>query len=155
MKTKFSNLSRAAALLAAILCLVAVFSSCNRKQASSGICTVVIENDKAYEVDLSGIEIKEGLFSVLDALRDRGEITFEAERSATGAYLTAVQQLKNGEPANSYLMIWTSVEADFDVSGMFGGDRDYQGTRLCCSGVGASQMTVCDGAVIYIGMMQF
>lgn len=139
-------------MIMAILCAV----SCSNEQDVSGKMTVVIggEKDTAYTVDLDKVEVKEGLMSVLAYLKDNQGLTYTATDAGYGAYLTAAGELKEDAASGTYLYIWTSVEKDFDTSA-YASTHEYNGKTLTSAGVGASSMTIEDGAVIYIGTIKY
>lgn len=141
-------------LLIAIAVLMLALVSCGPVSDTSGECTVVIASapERVYTVDLSKVEITEGAYSVLKYLRDTEGVEFTATESATGAFLNTVEGITLGE--GQYIWVWTSVESDFDASG-FVADKEYGGKILKSSKSGISEMSVVDGAVIYIGAINF
>ena len=66
--------------------------------------------------------------------------------------MSAVGDLK--QEGNRYIYLYTSVEEDFDVS-EYKSTVEYKGQTLTSAGVGAKDMHVKDGAVIYIGTITF
>ncbi len=151
----------AARLLTLVLVLCMVFLpliACKRTQNVSGYCTVVIatEPETVYKVDLDKVgEIKNGLMTVLDYLKDNEGLTYEMTESISyGAYLTKILSLEAGAGGNPYISLYTSVEKDFDTSG-FGVEKDYKGTKIFTAGLGASSMTVQADAVYYIALESY
>ena len=140
--------------IVAIAALVLSLASCAPTSDAEGRVTFVIAGatEQAYTVDLSRVEISEGAYSVLKYLRDTEGIEFTASESATGAFLNTVEGIELGE--GEYLYLWTSVESDFDASG-FVADKEYNGTTLKPAKSGISDMSVVDGAIIYIGKIKF
>ena len=156
MKTKLS-LKLTALLLALSLCALAL-ASCSFESIfgfksifeEGETCTVVVANgeeETAYKVDLGKVEVKEGVFSVIDALKEAGALDYEATDSTYGKFINWIGEAK---PAamNEYVLVMTSVEADFDTSA-WAKEIDYRGTKLCTSGLGTSSMTVEAGAIYY------
>ena len=125
-------------------------------ESKDGYATIVVgeETPKEYKVNLDKVDIKEGLMSVLEYLKKEQGLNYAATYSATGAYLTEVGGIKEDIENHVYLYIYTSVEKDFDVS-EYATTKDYNGRILMNSGVGASSMTIEDGAVIYVGTIKF
>ena len=56
--------------------------------------------------------------------------------------------------SNEYVFIYTSVEKDFDVT-EWASEVEYKGTKLVSSGLGASSMTVEDGAIYYFTLITY
>ena len=149
MKTILNKITAFTLLLALIALALA---SC-AKVDPVGTATVVVTEDgknfKEYSVPLSKVTGKEGAISVLEYLRAEGELDFEATDSGYGKYLTKVGEVEENGAEGKYVGIYTSVEADFDVS-EYKTELEYKGTKLVSSGVGISSMSVPDGAIIYI-----
>ena len=145
---------RALWLIVAAAVIMLALVSCGPVSDTSGECTVVIagETEHVYTVDLAAVDISEGAYSLLKYLRDTEGVEFTATESATGAFLNTVGGIVLGE--GQYIWVWTSVEADFDASG-FVEDLEYKGKTLKSAKVGISEMSVLDGAVIYIGAINF
>ena len=64
--------------------------------------------------------------------------------------INSIGGLENDCVLGSYIYIYTSVEADFDVS-EYRMEMDYNGKTLVSSGVGLDEMRLLDGAIIYVG----
>ena len=142
-------------LFALALALALATVSCGGGGDSDGECKVVIATspETVYTVDLSELEITEGVYSVLKYLKENEGLEFTAtESAATGAYLNTVEGLEL--EAGQYVWVWTSVEKDFDTSG-FISDVEYGGVTLKSSATGISSMSVPDGAIIYIGFIEY
>ena len=113
------------------------------------------EYTQTLEVDLNAMSYNEntGLMNVLESLRLQEKLTYAAESSAYGAFLTAVGGLTQDERAGRYLTVYTSVEKD---KGTFEAENhvytDKNGAEVICypSGVGVSAMTIQDGCVVVI-----
>lgn len=114
--------------------------------------TLVLETDPKteFEIDLNKVEITNGLFSVLDYLKAEGKLDYKA----TAGYLDKVGSLENNATTGQYIYIYTSVAADADVS-QYATTVEYNGQTLTSSGVGASDMHIEDGTVIYIGLISW
>ena len=136
--------------LSLILAVIIVISAtaCG-KNSSAGKMKLVVgaETPIVYEVTLEEIEITNGLFSVLDSLKEEG-----FEYTEAGGMITEVKGITLGE--GEYIYLYTSNQTDFDVS-EYAVEMEYEGTRLVSSGVGAEQMTVNEGDIIYIGTIKF
>ena len=149
MKTKIYKI---VALITVIVMMLAL-SACNNDSDSAGEMTLVIAGDSItkYEVDLDDVEITEGLVSVLKHLNKEEGLEYEI----SGTYLNKVGEVENNA-ANAaegkYLYIYTSVAEDIDVS-QFAETVEYEGKTLTSSGVGATEMHIDDGCVIYIGYL--
>lgn len=138
-------------LLSLTLALLLAFSAlvgC-QPQNVSGYATVAVGGDEEFTVDLGKVEITDGAMSILEYLKNEGELDYEATDGAYGAYLTKVGSIEENATGGKYVGIWTSVEEDFDVSA-YATTKEYKGKTLTSAGVGISQMTITDGAVIYI-----
>ncbi len=144
-------------LLTALLSLFAAlsFCSCRGEVATEGVVTVVLSpasgEREVYAVALSENMTGEGFFAVLNALRDKNGVTYVADASG---YLTQVGPVLQDESAGAYVGIFTSVEADADTSGWLS-PVTYNGMTLMPAKCGAADMTVTDGAVIYVGILSW
>ncbi len=145
-------------LMATLLAILALFAfvGCDKTQNVNGSCTVVVgeEPEKVYEVSLDDVTVENGLMSVLEYLKEKKGLSYTSNDTGYGAYLTSVGALQEDSSASTYIFIYTSVEADFDVSAM-ATTKDYKGTTLTSAGVGASSMTIEDGAIYYIGTVKY
>lgn len=142
-------------LLALVAVLAMALVACGGGGDSEGECKVVIASspETVYTVDLSELEITEGVYSVLKYLKENEGLEFSAtESAATGAYLNTVEGIEL--QSSQYIWVWTSVEADFDTSG-FVSDVEYGGVTLKSSANGISSMSVPDGAIIYISFIEY
>ena len=148
LKTKISRLlALALALTVTLFCLV----SCSTGEIDAeGSVTVVIYGTEAteYTVSLDSLSDGEGLIPVLDYLKAEEGVDYTATDAGYGAYLTSLGTLKENATEGKYLYVYTSVEADFDVSA-YAKTVEYDGKTLTSSGVGISEMSLTDGAVIY------
>ena len=144
MKTKLNK------ILAFMLsvCIMLLLVSCNKKQDAAGEMTLVIAGDSVteYKVDLGEVEIENGLMSILDYLKEKGQLDY----AETAGYLDKVGPLENNAATGEYIYIYTSVDADMDVS-QYASTVEYEGKTLTSTGVGSKDMHIEDGCVIYIG----
>ncbi len=140
------KLKRILAVILIIIAAVSVFA-CNEND-SEGSVTVVIgtETPTEYTVDLSKVDGKNGLVAVLEYLKSEENLQFEMQ----GTMIDRVGDLKNDSSTGTYVYIYTSVAADQDVS-EYKETVEFNGQILTSTGVGAAQMSIVDGAVIYIG----
>ncbi len=141
-----------------VLCMVVIpFASCKKTQNVNGYCTVVVATDPAteYKVDLDKVTVDQGLVSILEYLKENEkDFTYEMVDSTYGAYLTKVLSLDATAVSNGFILLMTSVEKDFDVS-EYKTEKEYKGTKVVTSGLGASSMTVENGAVYYIALSSY
>lgn len=138
--------------LSLILVLVVAFAlvACVPQPGKQdGTCTLVV-GEKAYSVDLSKVNITNGLFSVLDYLKDTQGLTY----TANNGYLETIDSMANNSQTGEYLYIYTTVKADFDVS-EYVSTREYNGITLTNSGFGAESMHIENGCTILIGYIKF
>ena len=138
-------------LLSVVIALTAL-TGC-QPESISGHATVVV-GEAEFTVDLDKVEITDGVFSVLEYLKSEGELDYTAEEGAFGAYLIKVGDIEQNMLEGKYVGIWTNVEADFDVSA-YASTKEYKDMTLISSGVGVSQMTITDGAVILFDYISY
>lgn len=149
MKTKFCRITAA---FIALFTIVTLLASCTGPAPATGSATVVIADTDAprvFSVQLD--ELRGG--SVYDALlwlRDEGLIDFTSVDGPYGAYLTEIGRLKPDSSAGKYVGVWTSREAEWDVSS-YATELEYNGVKLTSSGFGISSMQLSDGVIVYIG----
>lgn len=153
---KRNNQTKLLSLVAVVLLILSCLCSCNKTQNVNGYCTVVVDGEtpKEYSVDLDKVTVDKGLISVLDYLKKEQGLTYTGTESSMGTYLTQVDGLKEDKTSGTYIYIWTSVEKDFDVSA-YATTKEYGGKKLTSSGVGATSMTIENGAMIYIGTIKY
>jgi hypothetical protein len=143
--------TRILALIVAVMMLVLSSCSLFGSVADEGGVTVVVENGDSYEVytiSLENVENKsEGAWGVLEAManREKNALHLVKEDGGYGAFITEIGGIKQDASAGAYIMVYTSVDTDsYEGSPT----KDYNGTTLYQSGVGASDMTITDGTVI-------
>ncbi len=145
------------ALLIALATVFCCFVACGTEESDSkGTVKIVIgtEKEQVFDVDFTDIEITEGVLSVVKHLAASGKLTYKSNDSGYGAYLTEIGGLKEDSSTMTYIYIYTSVESDFDTSA-YAKTMTWGGKSLTSAGVGISNMTVKDGAVIYIGTITY
>ena len=147
---KQTKLTRILSLLLALVLVSLVFVGCQQEETSEkGFCTIVLEGNPAteYSVNLDKVTGTNGLLAVLDYLKETEGLAY----TESAGMLTEVGTLKQDATAGKYVYIWTSVEKDFDVT-VYASTKTYGDVTLTSSGVGAKDMTLTDGAIIYIGL---
>lgn len=147
--TKQKHMGRILTLVLVIAIALCALASCG-ENSKNGIVTVVIgtETPTEYKVNMDKVEGTDGLLSVLAYLKIEKNLTYVE----AGGYLTEVGDLK--QEGSTYIFLYTSVEEDFDVSS-YATTMEYKGQTLTSSGVGAKDMHMTDGAVIYIGTISW
>ena len=151
--TTIRKATAAVAALLVLLCLLTAFSACVDPDNPDGdvfedgaSMTLVIAEDpvRTIEVDLGGLDRDISLLDVFD----KEDIDHVVESGK----LYKVGSLEPTAP--EYIYLYTSVTADFDVS-QYATTIDVDGKTLTNSGVGAADMTIEDGCVIYVGTIVF
>lgn len=129
-----------------LACVLTVLSLASCIQTYDGTVTVVIgtETPSEHKLEFKTEQIENGLLSVLDLL--------EIEYEEVGGFLNSVGELRTTPP--EYVYIYTSVAEDMDVS-TWATSMEYKGTTLGSAGVGAKQLHITDGAIIYIGTIVY
>ena len=138
------------ALLLALCLTVCALASCSA--IGEGKATVVVAGAETveYTVNLGKVEGDKGLISVLDYLKQKEGLDY----SVTGTMLDYVGDVKNDYDKGEYVYLYTSVQKDKDVT-EWATTIDYKGTTLTSSGVGATDMSLEDGAIIYVGIIKW
>ncbi len=141
-----------------VICMVAIpFASCKSEKSVKGYCTVVVASDPVaeYKVNLDKVTVTEGLISVLDYLAENDDsFSYTASESSYGKFITVVNSLDSSAVTNGFITLLTSVEKDFDVS-EYAVTKDYNGTKIVTSGLGASSMTIEANAIYYIALSSY
>ena len=143
--------------LALSLILAACLFSCGGQNDDSGTVTVVIDGDgvfESYEIDISELDITDGVLTLVKYLADEEGLDLDYSNSSYGAYINSIGGLVPNMMAGEYIGVFTSVEADFDVSTMFS-EMTYRGEKLGTSGVGISSMTVKSGATYLFTVLTY
>ena len=119
---------------------------------SVGTATLVIatEEKQVYDIPLSKLGEGKGLLPVFEYLKEEKGLEYDID----GTMIKNVGGLENDYDLGRYIYIYTSVEADFDVS-EYKEEIEYEGKTLVSAGVGFNEMTLADGAVIYIGLISW
>ncbi|MBE6530119.1 MAG: hypothetical protein E7680_05955 [Ruminococcaceae bacterium] len=153
---RMKNAARVLTLLL-VLCMVLLPLVACKKQNVNGYCTVVVatEPETVYTVDLDKLgTVENGLMSVLDYLKANEGLTYESNDTGYGAFLTKILTLDSASITNGFITLLTSVEKDFDVT-EYAVEKDYKGTKVVTSGLGASSMTIQADAIYYIALSSY
>ena len=151
--TTFKRFAFAIVSLLLSLCVFAAAAACVDDKTldetvfdNGASMTLVIEEEplRKVEVDLAGMSRNCSLLDVLD----KAKIRYDAQ----DGFLTSVGGLTPAAP--EYIYLYTSVETDFDVS-QYPSTIDFDGKTLTNSGVGAAEMTIKDGCVVYVGTIVY
>lgn len=154
-------LKKATALLLCALLTVSLgvmLASCDGTGDGGGTVTVVVETapvgsddikTTSYEVDLDGVT-GVGVVGVLEYLKENEGLEF----SMDGTMVSRVGNLTNDYANGVYIYLYTSVSQDMDVS-VYAQQKEYNGKTLVSSGVGISEMSAPDGAIIYVGTIAY
>ena len=126
-------------------------SSDNTGGGSGDTVTFAIEGSvlTEYTVDVSKINLSGGVMALLNYLEGIDALDYEMD----GTMISSLGELTNGE-GGKYIYLFTSVESDFDVS-VYSKTAKYRGMTLTSARVGASDMTLVAGAVIYATLVSF
>ena len=152
-------------LLSLILCVFLAFSlmACNTQNndkdspdTPSASVTLVFEDrtdntPNAYEVKLSELSEGEGIIPLLRYVCEKNGLDFNMREDGV---IEKIAHLENDYSKNSYIYVYTSLDADKDVSA-YRSTVTYNGVTLTSAGVGAADMHLEDGAIIYIGLVTF
>ena len=153
---KYAKIITAILLVSLIaLTFVACINSDNDNQGAMTLVVLNGDDAKEFTVDLAKIPSdtdKTGLMAILDYLQSDGQLTYTAQESEYGAYLTQVGDLKEGD--GNYIYVYTDVEADKSVDA-YAVQVTYKDKSYTNSGVGASQMSIKDGCTIVITYINF
>ena len=141
------------AILVLTLVLTAAFtlSSCS-KNDPVGNATLVIatEEKQVYDIPLSKLREGRGLLPAFEYLKAEKGLEYDIN----GTMINNLGGLENDYETGRYIYIYTSVEADFDVS-EYKKEIEYEGKTLVSSGFGFEKMTLKDGAIIYVGLISW
>lgn len=141
-----------AGITLALTLILVCFTACSSPENDAGGTDgskmyLVIANDaKAHNYSVYPVGL-DGIDSVFDAL-DAAEVGY----TQSGGFIYTVDGITLGE--NEYIYLYTSVEKDFDVS-QYALTVDWCGVTLTSSGVGASDMSIEAGCIIYIGTIVY
>lgn len=114
--------------------------------------TLVIGTDEPeeYTVNLEGLSRECNLLDVLNAVKEQ----FGVDYAENEGMLYEVGALKQNAAEGKYIYLFTSVESDFDVS-EYVLETEYKEHILTSSGVGAKDMTILNGCIVYIGTITY
>ena len=150
-------------LLSILLVLVAIFAFCacgseEREiyQDGNAKATVVIYSDEAYttyNVKISSLD-NATVLGAMEYLHKEKDVALTYSTSEYGAYVTEFGPLKEDGANSKYVLFWTSVQSDWDVSA-YATEREFEGTKLVSSGLGVSTAKLEDGAIIYFELVAF
>lgn len=148
------------ALCALLLLFVLGLSlvGCVGRVDDHGSCTVVIacgDDVREYSVPLDKVDGSKGAVGLLDYLKENEGVEYTSNDTGYGAYITSVGHLSEKPSENIYVGIWTSVESDQDRESEYSTTVTYEGVTLISSGVGLTQLSAPDGAVIYFGELRY
>lgn len=143
--------------LVSILTLLTILVCCFVGCAPKANMKVVITTDPntVYTVDLNKLEEGCKAIDVLEYLKEKEGLTYVAQDSEYGAFLTEVLTLKQAENYNPYISLYTSVQADQMTEGEGIEAVEYEGVKLYPSSKGISSMTVEKGCIIYITLISY
>lgn len=136
-----------------VLALCFALAGCQVQNGDEGTVTFVVakgDNVRAYEINLSDFEQAPTALDILDYLKEKHGVEYKAQEGAYGLYLTRVGEVKEDMANGVYVGIWTSCDADKDVSA-YATTKEYNGVTLTSSGVGISSMHFEDGVIVYVG----
>lgn len=141
------------AALVATMLLCAVFAcvSCSQNDTEGNVTVVIgAEEEQVYDIPLSELSEGKGLAAVFEYLKTEKGVEYEVQNGM----IEHIGALKNDYVLQRYIYIYTSLEKDFDVS-EYKTEIEYDGKTLVSSGVGYEDMTLADGAIIYIGLISW
>lgn len=144
-------------VLAVVVLSMIGLVACTDPNALEGTMTLVLlngENAQEFSVDLSNFTTEsKGLIAVLDLLQSQEKLTYEAQDSTYGKFLTRVNDLQPDQNAGEWLCLYTTVEKDKSVDA-YTTTLEHNGVTLTSSGVGSESMTLEDGCTILIKLMR-
>ena len=160
------KISKILAILLVLVTVIMSFASCMGGDVSqTGTAKIVIENAEGdytvYDVDLSKLEKHdEGALSLLEyiASQEGSTLYYNVQwGGGYGAYVTSIGSI-SPNPANQYVALYTSEEADFAVPTDYAptvATVSYGDLTLTYSGVGLSSMHINDGTIILFRLESF
>jgi hypothetical protein len=152
-------------LLSLILCLVLAISlmACSTDNSEDDTpkspdasVTLVFEDSSdgipnAYEVKLSELSNGVGIIPLFTYVCEKNGLEFDMRDDGV---IEKIAHLENDYSKNSYIYVYTSLDADKDVSA-YRSTVTYNGVTLTSAGVGVSDMHLEDGVIIYVGLINF
>ena len=148
-KKRRNKMKKILSLVLAIAMSLCLLCACT-KNDPEGNATLVIatEEKQVYDIPLSKLGEGKGLMPVFEYLKAEEGL----EYNISGTMINGIGGLENDSETGRYIYIFTSVEADFDVS-EYKKEVEYESATLVSAGVGFDKLTVADGAIIYIGLV--
>lgn len=139
-------------LFMVLMAVAYLLIACSPKNSGEGTCKIVVATEPAvvYTVNIGDVTGGQNLLTALAYLREKDGLTY----AESGGMLTAVGGLSQDAATGVYLYLYTTVTQDQDVS-VYATTVEYDGQTLISSGVGAAEMHLEDGAVIYIGTIVY
>lgn len=156
-------------VLAVVVLSMIGLVACNNSQApvdpntpqtpdeAQSMTLVLLNGDYVQEFTVTLSELpatSKGVIAVLDLLQSQEKLTYEAQNSAYGKFLTRVGELRQDEAAGTYLSLYTTVEKDKDVSA-YATTLTYKDVTLTSSGVGAESMTMEKDCIVVITLFSY
>ena len=142
------KLTKIITLVLALMLALTTLVACNPESDSEGVVMLVIDdgtNQEVFTVEIADIEGDEGVLSLVEHLKTKGALDYKVDNTG---YFLEIGSLKTNYEEGKYVYIWTSVEADFSTAAN-PSTKQFRDHALTESGVGAKDMTLKDGAVIY------
>ena len=142
-------------LILASLFLLVSCGGAGEDPAPDATVTLVLEDridgsPNAYTVRLSDLSEGDGIIPLLAYVSDTYGLAFEMD----GTMISKIGAIENNADAGEWIYVYTTVTEDVDVS-EYRMTVEYQGMTITSSGVGATDMRLKDGAIIYIGLITF
>lgn len=119
-------------------------------EAATFTLVIATPEKQVYEVPIAELGEGDGLMPVFEYLKTTKGLQYDI----SGTMINSIGGLENDYNTSRYIYIFTSVERDFDVT-EYKEEIVYEGKTLVSAGVGFHQMTVSDGAIVYIGLVTF
>lgn len=141
-------------VLFVIVALVLALVGCIEPTADTEGKMTVVVGETAYTVELSEVTVNNGLFSILDYLKETQGLVYETRSDSYGTMIIKANELEENVATGTYIYIYTSVTKDHDVS-EYASMKEYNGTTLTNSGVGASLMSIEKDSIILIATIVF
>ena len=146
------KLTKIIVLALALMLALASFVACKPESDPEGEITLVIagETTEVFTVGISEIDGEKNVLTLVAHLKNEGKLDYKTD--STG-YFTEIGSVKQNPSEGKYVGIWTSVESDFDEASIYTTTKIYEGVTVKSSAVGAKDMTLKDGAVIYFSYL--
>jgi hypothetical protein len=118
--------------------------SCTNENTGTKTITLVIGEGENQKVFSSYKTESEYLIDVLKELKEDGKITYTAQESIVGAYLTEINGIS--QTAQNYLFVLTTVsDAKMPLDDQYTIVKKYQEMELVSSSKGVSDLKLIDG----------